>query len=112
MAGKGGKRPGAGRPTGTKSISTRRRKAQAVVEAVAEGITPLEVMLKAMHSALQRENLKEAHNYAKDAAPYIHPKLAAMTHSGPNGGPVEYRNLDKLTDDELRVLQAIQTKLG
>ena len=33
-------------------------------------------------------------------------------HTGPNGGPVEYRNLDKLTDDELRVLQAIQTKLG
>jgi hypothetical protein len=33
-------------------------------------------------------------------------------HQGPNGGPVEYRNLDKLTDDELRVLQAIQMKLG
>jgi transposase len=33
-------------------------------------------------------------------------------HQGPNGGPVEYRNLDKLTDDDLRVLQAIQMKLG
>jgi len=75
-------------------------------------VTPLDVMLRAMHAALKKDNLKEAHNYAKDAAPYIHPKLAAMTHSGPNGGPIEYRNLEKLTDDELRAAIAIQRKLA
>jgi len=26
---------------------------------------------------------------AKAAAPYIHPRLASIEHSGPNGGPIE-----------------------
>ena len=104
----GGSRPNAGRKKGSLQ-----KKSQEIAEKLtANKVTPLEVMLEAMNQAYDAKNFPAAHAFAKDAAPYIHPKLAAMTHSGPNGGPVEYRNLDKLTDDELRVLQAIQTKLG
>lgn len=31
-----------------------------------------------------------AQDAARDAAPYIHPKLSAVAHSGPNGGPIEF----------------------
>ncbi len=31
-----------------------------------------------------------AQDAARDAAPYIHPKLSATAHSGPNGGPIEF----------------------
>lgn len=30
-----------------------------------------------------------AQDAARDAAPYIHPKLASVEHSGPNGGPIK-----------------------
>jgi hypothetical protein len=31
-----------------------------------------------------------AQECARDAAPYLHPKLSAIAHSGPNGGPIEF----------------------
>lgn len=37
--------------------------------------------------AVAREAL--AFEAAKAAAPYMHPRLAAIEHSGPNGGPIE-----------------------
>lgn len=30
-----------------------------------------------------------AQDAAKDAAPYMHPRLANVEHSGPDGGPIE-----------------------
>lgn len=30
-----------------------------------------------------------AQDAARDAAPYVHPKLASVEHSGPNGGPLK-----------------------
>ena len=30
-----------------------------------------------------------AQDAARDAAPYVHPKLASVEHSGPNGGPIK-----------------------
>lgn len=30
-----------------------------------------------------------AQECARDAAPFVHPKLAAVEHSGPNGGPLQ-----------------------
>lgn len=58
-----------------------------------EGISPLEFMLKVMRQdpthedpkvQIARESLQfEA---AKAAAPYMHPRLAAVEHSGPDGG--------------------------
>lgn len=74
----GGKREGAGRKAGSASRKTR----EIANAAMAEGITPLEVMLQAMRGAWEAGNKAEAHEFAKDAAPYIHPRLAAVDHSG------------------------------
>lgn len=95
--------------------------------ALAEGKTPLEVMLDNMRhfqqvaidaeatlagltveeigggkmdpeeqfkfllaKAKQAAGLRQAaHDCARDAAPYMHPRLAAIEHTGANGGPIE-----------------------
>jgi hypothetical protein len=84
---RGGKRSGAGRKKGSLSLKTR-----VIVErAGAEGITPLEVMLRTMRSAWARasRNGKTVTNFkdaliaaamAEKAAPYVHPRLAAEKH--------------------------------
>ena len=80
--GHGGARKGAGRKPGSLTTKTR-----AIAEqAVAEGITPLEVMLRAMRAKFDAGELVAAASLAKDAAPYVHPRLAAVEQSGPDGG--------------------------
>ncbi|WP_188352074.1 hypothetical protein [Agrobacterium tumefaciens] len=56
--------------------------------ASAEGVTPLEVMLKAMREHYGKREYDAAAAIAKDAAPYMHPKLASVEHSGPGGSPI------------------------
>lgn len=86
---RGGKRPGAGRRKGTVSAQTQAKRALAA-KAEAEGVTPLEVMLTTMR-ALWSEAVDEAtgkvvslgkamqaNAVAKDAAPFIHPKLSSV----------------------------------
>lgn len=34
-----------------------------------------------------------AHECARDAAPFLHPKLTAVTHAGPDGGPVVFKTV-------------------
>lgn len=120
---RGGKREGAGRKKGALTIRTR----ETAERAIAEGRSPLEIMLDNMvhfqqvamdaeatlasltaeeitgqastpeeqfklllAKAKQAAGLRQmAHECARDAAPYIHPKLSAIQHSGPNGGPIE-----------------------
>lgn len=77
----GGKRPGAGRRKGQVSQQTEARKAVAM-QALSEGISPLDVMLKAMRNAWSEGDEKAAAAFAKEAAPYVHPRLAAVEHSG------------------------------
>jgi hypothetical protein len=74
----GGRRPGAGRKKG----STPQKTKELADRLTANGPTPLEVMLTAMKAALKKDDLSAAHAFAKDAAPYIHPRLAAVAHSG------------------------------
>jgi hypothetical protein len=83
---RGGKRAGAGRKAG----SATRRTREIADQAAAEGITPLEVMLKAMRFHVDAKRWDEAATVAKDAAPYVHPRLAAIEHAGPEGGPIEH----------------------
>lgn len=60
---------------------------------MADGLTPLEYMLKVMRTepdpTLEPRELASAivmrFEAAKAAAPYIHPRLAAVEHSGPEG---------------------------
>jgi hypothetical protein len=102
--GRGGARPGAGRKAGTANKKTR----EIANRAAAEGLTPLEVMLKAMRRLVEKaeqvegvqqgegekivsplELLVEAASVAKDAAPYMHPRLAAIEHSSDPDSPLE-----------------------
>ena len=77
MSNRGGRRLGAGRPPGSKN-----RRTQEIARAAAEsGITPIEVMLGAMRALWDVGTAKakrEAAEIAKDAAPYIHPRLASL----------------------------------
>lgn len=69
---RGGKREGAGRKPGAITQKTR----EIAEKAAVAGITPLDVMLEAMRGAYDAGDLKEAASFAKDAAPYVHAKLA------------------------------------
>lgn len=72
----GGKRPGAGRKAGTPNKANAERQA----EVAASGLTPLDYML----TMLRNEEASPADRMwaAEKAAPYVHPKLAAVEHSG------------------------------
>lgn len=72
----GGRRPGAGRPLG----SANRRTREIADKAASGGITPLEVMLTAMRKYVEAENWDDARAAAKDAAPYMHPRLNAVEY--------------------------------
>jgi hypothetical protein len=76
--GHGGARPGAGRRESTLTTKTRALAEQATKS----GLTPLEVMLKAMraHAEENPPNWDKAAVFAEKAAPYIHPRLAAIEH--------------------------------
>ncbi|TIN80716.1 hypothetical protein [Mesorhizobium sp.] len=101
--GRGGKRKGAGRKPGA---ATKRTRAIAD-KATAEGLTPLEVMLKAMRAHVKNDKLDEAASIAKDAAPYMHAKLASIQHTGRGGGPIQTVDLSKLSGDDLARLEDI-----
>ena len=92
--GRGGKRKGAGRKKG----ATTKRTQEIAAKAMKEGLTPLEFMLNVMRGA-PPEGASPAEiiaftsmrfEAAKSAAPYVHPKLAANEHKGPDGGPVQH----------------------
>jgi len=109
---RGGSRKGAGRKVGAANRRTR----QIADEAMKHGMSPLEVMLDNMRFAhagatnclekliekhdanpiemfdAYKEMLKlraMAQEAAKDAAPYMHPRLAAIEHTGADGGPIQ-----------------------
>lgn len=78
---RGGKRQGAGRKKGSKSAETVARETRAkevAAKALAEGVTPLDVMLGAMREAYEQGGYLVAAAYAKEAAPYVHPKLSSI----------------------------------
>lgn len=86
---RGGKRDGAGRRKGCLG----RKTLEIAKDSLASGLTPLEVMLKAMLRHANAQRWDAAAIIAKDAAPYIHPRLATVQHSGANGGPIETRDV-------------------
>jgi len=92
---------GAGRKKGSANVRTR----EIANKLIQEGMTPLEVMIDTMRRLVQRADdiesgaieadqdsikyMLEASEVASKAAPYIHPRLAAVEHSGPDGAPVQ-----------------------
>lgn len=101
--GRGGSRKGAGRKKTADTPEGKLRR-ELAIKALKEGTTPLEVMLEAMKAAYEEGGAKAAMPFAKEAAPYIHPKLAAVeTHVDGTLGtyaaqpiPVETRDSDAL----------------
>ena len=94
---RGGARPGAGKPRGPNRSSRER------LERISKtGVTPLDVLIEGMrkHYDAAQEALKvddketaakcfrEAKDFAKEAAPYLHPRLQAVQHTGKDGGAV------------------------
>ena len=73
-----------GRQKGTPNKASVRRQ-----EIIAkDGITPLEFMLKVMRD--EGEALEVRREMAKAAAPYVHPKLAAIEHKGDADNPIQH----------------------
>lgn len=98
---KGGKREGAGRKLGSPNKATAAREA----EVKASGKTPLQYMLDVMRDEAADKSRRD--DMAKAAAPYVHPKLANMQHTGRNGGPIQSVDLTKLSGDQLDQLESI-----
>ena len=84
---RGGRREGAGRKLGSPNKATIARQA----EIAASGLTPLDFLLEVMRN--EENDLRTRLEAAVKAAPYVHPKLAAVDHShrGADGGPVQAR---------------------
>ena len=79
----GGKRAGAGRKPGVPNKANAERQA----EIAASGVTPLEYMLDVLRNPVADEKRRDW--AAKEAAPYVHPKLAATELTGKGGGPIQ-----------------------
>lgn len=78
---RGGKREGAGRKLGARNKADK----EARSKASAEGVTPLDYMLKVMRDESQPADRRD--RMAMGAAPYMHAK--SVEHSGPKGGAIE-----------------------
>ena len=81
----GGKREGAGRPKGSKNLTTQKleRKAKS------GGLMPLEYMLKVMCNA--KAGAERRDRMAIAAAPYITPRLQAVEYTAPPTPHIEER---------------------
>lgn len=91
---RGGARKGAGRKRGSASKKT----AEIANRAAQAGITPLEFMLNLLREeppadadAVTRVRYATLRfEAAKAAAPYVHPRLNAVEHSGPGGSAIPH----------------------
>jgi len=72
----GGARPGAGRKPGQSTKLNQKARE----EALAGGISPLDYMLALLRDEDEAKEVRM--DAAKAAAPYLHPRLAAVEHSG------------------------------
>jgi hypothetical protein len=92
-----GKKTG-GRRKGTPNKATALRQ-----EAIAaSGLAPLAYLLSVLRN--EQESYERRFEAAKAAAPYVHPKLAAIEHAGKDGGPIETREVSD--QDRARALAA------
>lgn len=100
---RGGSRPNSGRKVGAPNKATQDRQSKAAED----GVLPLDVMLGAMrfHHEVARQAMLEnppnvdaalkamslACGPAKEAAPYIHPRLASTVLQGDPEKPIEHK---------------------
>jgi hypothetical protein len=89
-------------------------KSRAIAEiAMEEGITPLEVLLRAMRGYANSQQWDRAAAIAKDAAPYLHPKLTSVEPPEPpeKEPPKTAPDFSALTDEEFQVLLGLSRKI-
>lgn len=88
-----------GKKTGGRKKGSR-NKASAEREAVvaASGLTPLDYLLTTLRDA--KADPRDRFDAAKAAAPYIHPRLASIEHSG------EIKRPRDMTDEDLMIVAA------
>lgn len=103
---RGGKRQGAGRRKGIPN----RRSQEARDKALAEGKTPIEYMLGVMNNGAADADRRD--RMAAAAAPYCHPRLAAVEHTGANGGPIQTLDLSNLNDEQLKQIEPLLRTLA
>lgn len=90
---RGGKRAGSGRPKGAvNSVSAAKREALA-----AEGELPLDYMLRVMRDKTTDHARRD--DMAKAAAKFCHATLAAIEHTGKDGGKIGIT----ITSDDARL---------
>lgn len=103
---RGGVRPNAGRKPGAATKRTR----EIADKAAADGVTPLDVMLGTMRAMWESANqggvinaevAAQASAIAKDAAPYVHPRLSSIEANVRTS--VDPRDM---SDDELAAIAA------
>jgi hypothetical protein len=94
--GLGGKRPGAGRPKGSKA----KRHKVVIDEALLSGLMPIEWMLAVLRDPEAEQSRRD--DMAKAAANYLHPRLAA----------VEVNRRGKPADVNLDVVQVLAVPRG
>ena len=97
---RGGARLGAGRKAKGQNKLTSFRQGM-IAKAVQQGVTPLDVMIKAMREAWNKDDHEAAAKYAAMAAPYVHPKLASTELKVDDN-----RTADELSTDELERIAA------
>jgi hypothetical protein len=86
------------------------------MRAAEEGVTPLEFMLKIMRSEPTEEMEPREmiaiqtlrFEAAKAAAPYIHPRLASVEHSGPNQGPIVSATMNVSQDQLAEAVRSVR----
>ena len=83
---RGGKREGAGRRKGSRN----KRTAELQARIRASGQDPLAFLLAVMRNP--KAPLELRIDVATRALPYLHPRLTAIEHSGPDKGPVEVKH--------------------
>ena len=86
---KGGSRKGAGRPKGAITKRTR----EIAEKAILAGKTPIEILLEGMRFYYEAGNFDKACAFARDAAPYIHPRMASIAVGGKPGSPIETKDV-------------------
>jgi hypothetical protein len=91
---RGGKRSGAGRRKGSPNKATAAR--QAAISA--SGDAPLDYMIRVMRDEGAPDGRRD--EMAKAAAPYVHPRLAAIEYAGTLSG----KPLSQMTDEELMAI--------
>lgn len=77
-----------GKKTGGRRKGVRNKVTQVrVAEIAASGLMPLDYILNVMRDEEAEPCRRD--DMAKAAAPYVHPKLATIEHTGEGGGPVQ-----------------------